>query len=78
MSENQSIKGNIASLTSLEVSSDDLSNDVAQLQKRKYQKPIIKSEALNSYGAICNGTTTGGRKASALAPTFCNANRLNT
>lgn len=48
------------------------------LIKRKYQKPTIKSEALNSYGAICNGTTNGGRKASAMAPTFCNANRLNS
>jgi hypothetical protein len=46
--------------------------------KKKYKKPEIQSENLNSYGAICNGTTNGGRKASSTGPAFCNAGRLNS
>lgn len=46
--------------------------------RRKYQKPQIQSEKLNSYGAICNGTSTGGRKATVAGPSFCNAGRLNS
>jgi hypothetical protein len=58
--------------------SDEHAINDKQSVKRKYQKPTVKSEALNSYGAICNGTTNGGRKASAIAPNFCNARRLNS
>lgn len=47
-------------------------------KKRVYVKPQIKSEKLNSYGAVCNGTTVGGRKASSAGPAFCNAARLNS
>jgi hypothetical protein len=46
--------------------------------KKTYIKPQIISEKLNSYGAICNATTTGGRKASSTGPAFCNASRLNS
>jgi hypothetical protein len=46
------------------------------IQKKKYIKPQIQSEKLNSYGAVCNGTTVGGRKASSSGPAFCNAARL--
>lgn len=45
-------------------------------KKRAYKKPQIQSEKLNSYGALCNGTTTGGRKSSVTTPAFCNAARL--
>lgn len=47
-------------------------------KKKTYKKPSIQSEKLNSYGAVCNGTTNGGRKASSAGPAFCNAARLNS
>ena len=45
-------------------------------KKKPYVKPQLLSEKLNSYGAVCNGTTNGGRKASSIAPAFCNSTRL--
>ncbi len=45
-------------------------------KKKPYVKPQLLSEKLNSYGAVCNGTTAGGRKASSTGPAFCNSNRL--
>lgn len=51
---------------------------VEQNSKRTYEKPRIVSEQLNSYGAVCNGTTTGGRKATSTGPAFCNAGKLNS
>ena len=53
-------------------------NKTKNAKKRVYKKPQIQSEKLNSYGAVCNGTTTSGRKASATSPAFCNAGRLNS
>ncbi|MFA6236654.1 MAG: hypothetical protein WC635_04930 [Bacteriovorax sp.] len=47
-------------------------------KKKTYTKPKIQSEKLNSYGAVCNGSTTGGRKATTAAPALCNASRLNS
>lgn len=47
-------------------------------KKRTYVKPQIQSEKLNSYGAVCNGTTIGGKKASTAGPAFCNSGRLNS
>lgn len=47
-------------------------------QKKKYVKPEIISEDLVSFGALCNGTTTGQRKGSTGAPNFCNSTRLNS
>jgi len=50
----------------------------SKAEKKKYIKPAMVSEKLNSYGALCNGTTTGGRKASTTAPAFCNATKRNS
>ena len=49
-------------------------------KKKKYKSPTIESENLNTYGALCNGTTTGGRKvtASPVPAPFCNASKLNS
>lgn len=52
--------------------------DSNKKSKRKYVKPEIQSEKLNSYGALCNGTTGGGRKASTTAPAFCSATKRNS
>lgn len=46
--------------------------------KRSYSKPDLESEKLNTYGAVCNGTFNGGRKASTAPPAACRANRLNS
>lgn len=46
--------------------------------KKKYVKPEIVSEDLVSFGAVCNGTTNGNRKASTGSPNFCNSRRLNS
>ncbi|OIQ19904.1 MAG: hypothetical protein BM556_05300 [Bacteriovorax sp. MedPE-SWde] len=46
--------------------------------KKPYSKPEIESEKLNTYGAVCNGTFNGGRKASTAPPTPCRASRLNS
>jgi hypothetical protein len=53
-------------------------NKLENGKKRNYIKPKIQSEKLNSYGALCNGTTTGGRKSTVTGPSFCNAGRLNS
>ena len=47
-------------------------------EKKPYQKPTIESEKLNVYGALCNGTTENGRKASIAPPAACNSARLNS
>ena len=47
-------------------------------KKKAYKRPEIKSEKLNVYGASCNGTTKGGRKASTTAIPACRSNRLNS
>lgn len=49
---------------------------VVEKKKKKYSKPEVKSEEILSFGAKCNGTGNGGRKASAGAPNFCNASKL--
>lgn len=48
------------------------------LKKRPYVKPEIESEDLLTYGALCNGSTNGGRKASTGAPNFCNSKKLTS
>lgn len=53
---------------------------ISKTNKKEYQSPTILSEDLNTYGALCNGTTTGGRKVTATpvpAP-LCNSARLNS
>ena len=52
-----------------------LPNESVANKKRAYIKPKIESEKLNSYGAICDGTTIGGKKASTSGPSFCNASK---
>lgn len=45
-------------------------------RKKKYKKPEIKKEPLVTFGAVCNGTTSGQRKASTAPPASCNSARL--
>ena len=47
-------------------------------EKKQYIKPEIKTEELMAFGAICNGTSTGGRKQTIGAPQFCNSARLSS
>jgi hypothetical protein len=47
-------------------------------KKKKYIKPKIETETLTIYGAVCDGTTVGSRKASVGGPAFCNSARLNS
>jgi|GEM_PF-1646365 len=55
----------------------DFSNAKADAgKKRKYQSPKIVSEDLLAFGALCNGMTGGGRKASTGSPNFCNSGKL--
>jgi len=52
--------------------------DEAKKEKLSYSKPTIKSEPLTTVAALCNGTTSGGRKATTGAPNFCNAGKLKS
>lgn len=45
-------------------------------QKKKYQKPQLKSEKVMAFGAQCNGSPGSGRKAAAGAPDFCVAGKI--
>lgn len=57
--------------------SPDKKKDETQIQKKKeYLPPEVTSEKLLGFGAVCNGTTNGGRKDTTGAPNFCNATRL--
>lgn len=44
--------------------------------KKKYKKPEMKKEPLVTFGAVCNGTTSGQRKAATAPPASCNPVRL--
>lgn len=48
--------------------------------KRKYEKPKIKTENLELFtgGATCNGTFNGNRKSTQNPPDNCAADRLKT
>ena len=48
------------------------------IQKKKYEAPKIKTEALVAYGASCNGNAVGGRKETTGpgSPGGCRSNRL--
>jgi hypothetical protein len=46
--------------------------------KKDYEPPTIETEELMTFGAICNGTSKGGRKDVVGAPAFCNSSRLNS
>jgi hypothetical protein len=45
-------------------------------KKKKYNKPRIQTEALMTFGALCNGSLSGGRKQTASAPDNCSAGKL--
>lgn len=50
----------------------------AKKQKKRYEKPVIRSESLTAVAAVCNGTTSQGRKASTGAPSNCLASKLKS
>lgn len=43
--------------------------------KAPYEKPSVTSESLTAVAALCNGTTSGGRKATSPA---CSAGKLKS
>ncbi len=45
-------------------------------KKRPYVRPRMLTESLMAFGAICNGSSSGGRKDTTGAPKFCNSARL--
>lgn len=51
-------------------------NDVKAPGKKKYKKPIVHSEKMITFGALCSGMKVGGRKTTAGSPDFCSASRL--
>lgn len=52
--------------------------DKPRKPKAKYSKPEIRTESLTAVAAICNGTSTFGRKASTTGPTPCQASKLKS
>jgi hypothetical protein len=42
---------------------------------KAYEKPAVKTESLTAVAAVCNGSTTGGRKAAQPA---CGATKLKS
>jgi hypothetical protein len=57
---------------------DSKENSSTNQKKKKYIKPEVQTETLTIYGAVCDGTTVGSRKASVGGPSFCNSARLNS
>lgn len=57
---------------------DKITKEDSKPKKRAYEKPEIESEDLLTFGALCNGVASGGRKASTGAPNFCNAKKLTS
>lgn len=53
-------------------------NKATDKKKKPYIKPKIESEDLMAFAATCNGTSVGGRKASAVPPANCRADRLSS
>ncbi len=47
-------------------------------KKKEYTKPSIVSDELVSFGALCNGSNNGGRKASTVGVDPCNSRKLNS
>lgn len=57
----------------------DPTTPTANTEERKpYQSPEITTETIETFGAVCNGTTAGQRKDDTGAPFFCRSNRLNS
>lgn len=46
--------------------------------KSPYQKPSLKTEELTAIAALCNGSASGGRKASTGSPDFCQSSKLKS
>ena len=57
---------------------DDKKKEDIPVKKKAYEKPMIESEELLTFGALCNGAAGGGRKASTGGPSFCNAKKLTS
>lgn len=57
---------------------DSQEKKIPTTKKRPYVKPEIESEDLLTFGALCNGSAAGGRKASTGAPNFCNSKKLTS
>jgi hypothetical protein len=57
---------------------DSIKKETETKKKKSYIKPKVESETLTIYGAVCDGTTVGSRKASVGGPSFCNSARLNS
>ena len=45
-------------------------------KKKRYTKPELKVEKVMVFGALCNGSTSGGRKATTALPSPCDAMKL--
>jgi len=60
------------------MNSKEKENIENQTSKKVYSPPEIITEELMSFGALCNGTASGGRKEAIGAPSFCNSNKLNS
>lgn len=45
-----------------------------EIKKKQYNKPKLKSEKITMFGALCNGSSSGGRKQSTAAG--CNSAKL--
>lgn len=60
------------------MSQDKIEKKKPATKKRVYEKPEIETEDLLTFGALCNGAATGGRKASTGAPNFCNSKKLTS
>ncbi|MCB0376870.1 MAG: hypothetical protein KDD33_00130 [Bdellovibrionales bacterium] len=45
-------------------------------KKKTYTQPKLRKEKVMAFGALCNGSATGGRKSTAGSPDFCQANKL--
>ncbi len=57
---------------------DEKNKEDILIKKKAYEKPEIESEELLTFGALCNGAASGGRKASTGGPNFCNAKKLTS
>lgn len=60
------------------MSEKDNKIDEKKSKKKQYIKPSIVSEDLMAFAASCNGSVSGGRKATTGAPNFCKSSRLNS
>jgi hypothetical protein len=52
--------------------------DVSEKPKARYEKPALKTESLTAVAALCNGSATGGRKATTSLPANCSASKLKS